>query len=96
MKPKLTLKSAKIAKALTQRQRDLAKVPQRAHKEFVKNTPVRSGNARRRTRLKGDTIKASYPYATRLDDGYSSQARNGMTEPTVKYIQKIVKKIMGK
>jgi len=96
LKPKLTLKTNKIAKKLSKKQRDLAKVPELAYKEFKKNTPVRTGNARRRTKLKDETITADYPYAGRLDDGYSKQSRQGMTDPTVKYIQKIVKQITGK
>jgi hypothetical protein len=56
---------------------------------FVKNTPVRSGNARRNTRLvQKKTIVANYPYAERLDEGYSRQSPKGMTEPTQDYIQK--------
>lgn len=57
-------------------------------KYFRDATPVRSGNARRNTFRKGDTIKADYAYAQRLDDGYSRQAPNGMTDPTIDYIQR--------
>jgi hypothetical protein len=63
-----------------------------AYKEFVKNTPVRSGNARRRTRLDADKIIADYPYSQRLEDGYSSQARRGMIEPTEQFIQQEVER----
>jgi hypothetical protein len=52
-------------------QKRLDALPQLAYKEFVKNTPIRSGNARRKTRLQKDTIIAAYPYAQRLDEGYS-------------------------
>jgi hypothetical protein len=65
---------------------------QAAHKEFVKNTPVRSGNARRKTRLDGDRIVADYAYSQRLDDGYSRQAPRGMVEPTEKFIQQEVER----
>jgi hypothetical protein len=65
-------------------------LPEEAHKEFIKNTPVRSGNARRNTRLDNTKIVADYPYSQRLDEGYSRQARQGMTEPTEQWIQKEV------
>lgn len=54
---------------------------------FVKQTPVRSGNARRNTQLRGTTIDANYAYAQRLDQGYSSQSPKGMTEPTEKFLE---------
>lgn len=55
---------------------------------FIEFTPKRSGNARDKTRLKGDTIHANYAYAARLDQGYSKHKGGvGMTEPTVKAIQ---------
>jgi hypothetical protein len=74
-------------------QKKLDKVPQEAYQEFVKETPIRSGNARRKTRLQGNTITAQYPYAKRLDDGYSQQSPDGMTKPTEAFIQKRVKDI---
>jgi hypothetical protein len=59
---------------------------------FRKVTPFRTGNAKRNTFLNKDTIEANYPYARRLDEGYSPQARDGMTRPTEKYVQDWVKK----
>jgi hypothetical protein len=62
---------------------------------FRKITPiaaVNGGNARRNTFLNKDTIEANYPYARRLDEGYSPQARDGMTKPTEAYVQDWVKK----
>lgn len=75
---------------------DIQGLPDAAYDEFVRNTPVRSGNARRRTSLRGDTIRADYPYAERLDSGYSRQSPKGMVEPTEKFIEKQLKKITGK
>lgn len=70
---------------------DLDDMPQTLREEateyFRDSTPLRTGNARRKTKLKGDTIQADYPYAGRLDSGYSRQAPSGMTEPTTRYIQ---------
>lgn len=59
---------------------------------FRKVTPFKTGNAKRNTFLNKDTIEATYPYARRLDEGYSPQARDGMTKPTEKYVQDWVKK----
>lgn len=61
---------------------------------FKSITPVRSGNARRRTSTQGDTIHADYPYAQRLDEGYSRQAPKGMTEPTIDYIDRELDRIL--
>lgn len=56
--------------------------------EFIKNTPVKTGNARRRTRLENeDTIVANYPYAQKLDEGYSKQSPAGMVKPTEDWIE---------
>jgi hypothetical protein len=63
-----------------------------AYDYFRRETPVRSGNARSRTRLQGNEIQADYPYAQRLDEGYSSQSPQGMTKPTDKFIQEYIKK----
>lgn len=59
---------------------------------FRKETPIKTGNARRNTKLQNDEIQAQYPYAVRLDQGYSRQAPNGMTEPTEKFWENYIKK----
>jgi hypothetical protein len=59
---------------------------------FRKITPFKTGNAKRNTFLNKDTIEADYPYARRLDEGSSAQARDGMTKPTIKHVQDWVKK----
>jgi hypothetical protein len=69
-------------------------LPQQAYKEWVKDTPIRSGNARRKTRLNQNTIDAAYPYAQRLDEGYSKQAPKGMSEPVQKFIEQQMRKII--
>lgn len=65
-------------------------LPREAHTEFIKNTPKRSGNARRNTRLQDNKIVADYAYSQRLDEGYSKQAPEGMTKPTEQWIQREV------
>jgi len=72
----------------------LDKLPAEAHKVFKDETPIKTGNARRRTRLQGEVIKADYKYATELDAGKSRQAPEGMSKPTEEYITKRVKQIM--
>lgn len=74
----------------------LNNVPNDAYVFFVKQTPVRSGNARRNTKLQNKTeIQANYPYAQRLDQGYSKQSPKGMVQPTIDFIRKRVKEILA-
>jgi hypothetical protein len=65
-------------------------LPEQAYHQFIKNTPVDTGNARKRTKLQNNTIVADYVYSQRLDAGYSDQAPKGMVEPTEKWIQQEV------
>lgn len=87
-----------IIKRLTKIQQvaDPAKLAKAAYNYFVSITPIDSGNARRSTSLQGDEIHASYPYAKRLDQGWSDQAPNGMIKPTEKFISQHIKKELGK
>lgn len=72
----------------------LSELPSEAFDVFVKNTPVRNGNARRNTKLVNNKkIQTNYPYAARLNQGYSEQNRKGMVEPTLQFIRKRVKEI---
>jgi hypothetical protein len=70
------------------------KITDVAYKAFVKNTPVRSGNARRNTRKSGNAIDANYAYAQRLE-GWSKQAPKGMTEPTIEEVRDYVYRTLG-
>jgi hypothetical protein len=90
---KLTIQN-NITSSINKIQQKLDNLPNEAHKEFVKNTPIRTGNARRKTRLSKDTIEANYPYAQRLDEGYSSQSPKGMTKPTEDFVNKRMKQIL--
>ncbi len=81
-------------KKLDKVEQQLRQLPAQAADVFKQNTPVRSGNARRKTGLRGqDSIVADYPYAQKLDDGYSKQAPQGMTEPTKRYIKQRLNQI---
>lgn len=67
-----------------------------AYPVFVANTPIKTGNARRHTKKNTDEINANYPYAQRLDNGYSRQSPDGMTKPTIAAVQAYVRKTLGK
>jgi hypothetical protein len=72
--------------------------------EYKKNTPIASGNARRKTKRKGNSVIGDYAYAGVLDDGlfpnppkagtgktvsgFSRQAPKGMYIPTLEYVEK--------
>ncbi len=89
----VTIKN-KMTPSLLRIEKLLANVPTEAYKEFVKQTPIRSGNARRRTKLSGQIINASYDYAKKLDEGFSKQAPQGMTKPTEQFIKKRIAAIL--
>lgn len=84
----------KLTNSVSRIQRQLDKVPREAFQFFVKETPIRTGNARRNTYLKQAVIFASYPYAQRLNKGWSKQSPDGMTNPTRVFIMKRVAQIL--
>ena len=88
--------SAKITNNLTPRlkrvQRRIQALPAEAFEVFLENTPVRTGNARRRTRVTGDTIRAQYQYAAVLDKGSSRQSPQGMIKPTLAWLERVYPK----
>jgi hypothetical protein len=78
-------------------QSQLGKLPAETFNFFVKATPKDTGNARRKTKLVSNkTIEANYPYAKRLDEGWSKQAPIGMSKPTERYIKRRLQQIMRK
>jgi hypothetical protein len=93
---KLKLVSNTMIPSLRRITAALDKLPAEAHQVFKQETPIKTGNARKRTRLQGEVIKADYNYATELDAGKSRQAPEGMSKPTEQYITKRVKAIMRK
>ena len=86
----------KITPPIKNKKKQLNLVPNDAYVFFRAHTPIRTGNARRNTFLKKDTIVGAYPYAQRLDEGYSNQAPDGMSKPTEAYIKKRLDQILGK
>lgn len=85
-----------IAPRLSRVEKKLRRVPDRAHKFFVSVTPIDTGNARSKTKLRGNTIHAAYAYAKRLNEGWSKQAPIGMVIPTMRYIRQLVRGIFGR
>jgi len=99
----VTLTVDKITASLKRIQRKLHELPKEAYKEFKDVTPIKTGNARSKTKLKGKTIEANYPYAQVLDKGRhmtsrgmrgSEQAPEGMTKPTEAFVKKRVQQIL--
>jgi hypothetical protein len=84
----LKLTRDQISPSLEKKIKGLEKLPRDAFTFFQAHTPVRTGNARSRTKLSQQTIVAGYSYAQALDKGASPQAPDGMSKPTRAYIQK--------
>lgn len=93
---KFTVTQNTFPRATRKIQRALNKLPDEAYDVFYDETPVKTGNARRKTRLRGDTIEANYPYAQRLDDGYSRQSPRGMVQPTLAFLRRRFRQIIGR
>ena len=85
-----------ITTSLTRIQKKLVNVPAKAYKYWLGITPIRTGNARSKTKLRKNTIHAGYNYASYLDEGSSAQAPKGMSLPTRAYVDKLVKSILRK
>ena len=85
-----------ITPKLEKIRRQIDALPRQAYEVFKEETPMRTGNARRKTKYRRDTIVADYPYAERLDNGYSPKKPKGMTRPTLKFIRRKMREIMRK
>jgi len=90
----------RITPSLDRINKDLDGLVVGAYKEWVDNTPVRTGNARRKTRLERgsrngqDQIRANYDYAVPLDRGYSKKSPQGMSKPTETWLRRALRRIM--
>lgn len=94
---KININRNLLTPSLKRIQQNLQQLPQAVYQYFVSVTPKRSGNARLRTRLANNRkIQAQYPYATRLDRGWSRQAPQGMTKPTREFMKQRVRQILRK
>jgi len=82
------------------RMEELEELPELTMKKsyifYRSETPIRSGNARNKTKRNGLTLKSNYGYAGRLDEGWSKQAPNGFSDPTIDYIERFIKDRAGK
>lgn len=76
-----------------------------AYPVFVKNTPIDTGNAKRRTEKHQDSIIANYEYAQVLEKGRgfrdgqlrgSVQAPKGMSTPTIAFIRDLIRRKIGR
>lgn len=76
--------------------KELEQLPKDAYRFWLQTTPKQTGNARNKTKLTGNTIRADYPYAKVLDKGSSRQAPQGMSKPTEKFIREEIKKRLRK
>jgi hypothetical protein len=92
----LNFNMSQVSKMFDEAEKVAKTLPKEAYDYFVDSTPIRTGNARRSTRLRGSTIDANYNYAERLDEGYSRQAPKGMSGPTEKFLQKRIDNLIGK
>ena len=99
----ITLTVNTMTSSLKSIRNKLNNLPKEAYQEFVKVTPVKTGNAKRNTKLKGKTIEANYNYAKVLDKGRhmtsrgmrgSDQAPDGMSKPTEVFIKKRIDQIL--
>ena len=82
--------------------KELKKVPEqsvvKAGAFFKDKTPIRTGNARSKTKteVRRTRINADYPYAGRLDEGWSKQAPKGMSDPTIAYLEQVIDEMVGR
>jgi hypothetical protein len=90
MTTNITKRVAEVEKVLNEKT-----LAREAYRVFRENTPVNTGNAYRKTILKDNTIEARYPYAQRLDEGYSPKKPEGMSKPTLDFIRKWIKQKLG-
>lgn len=88
--------SDKLTGEIKKIQRQLRQVPQDGLQEFKSLTPVDTGRARRNTTLSRETIQLNYPYAQRLDEGWSKQAPKGMTVPFERWFRNKIRQILGR
>lgn len=92
----LTKTRDSITPSLDRITRDLERLPAGAFDTWVENTPRRTGNARSRTRLRANTIVTTYGYAVPLDQGISRKSPQGMSRPTLAWMQQQLRRIFRK
>jgi hypothetical protein len=93
---KITKVEDRITPSLDKIQAQIRTLPRRTYQEWIRQTPKASGNARRRTDLRTNVIFANYPYAQRLNKGYSPKAPRGMSLPVLEWMIKQLRLILRK
>lgn len=106
--------SGRLRPLLQKKAKQIDQLPQQAYDFFnfgkgiidvkgFKGTPIKTGNARRKTKLRKTVIEANYTYAQVLDKGRhltnrgmrgSLQAMEGMTRPTIQYLRLLFRRII--
>lgn len=88
------------SKVFDKRMKKLSGLPSYLLKDALiltkENTPVASGNARNKTIIQGDKIVSNYGYAGKLNEGYSKQAPQGFTKPTIEQLNSDANKFIRK
>ena len=93
---KFKLEFDRMTPSLNKVNQQLKTLSKGAYDVFKQSTPVKSGNARRNTKLLGNTIRADYSYAKVLDRGFSKKAPQGMTKPTESWLKRQIISIFRK
>lgn len=87
----------RMTPSLKRIQKELEQLPREAADQWVRETPVDTGKARRSTSLVNkNTIWARYPYAKRLNEGHSKQAPDGMVPGTERFLRRRLRQILRK
>ena len=90
MKTTITIKDSRFNNLMKDLEEMPISVMKTLYPYYVNSTPIRSGNARNRTKLNKTTISSKYAYAGRLDEGWSTQAPKGFTEPSIDQLEKLI------
>tara|TARA_R100000951_G_scaffold30856_1_gene26509 strand:+ start:75 stop:371 length:297 start_codon:yes stop_codon:yes gene_type:complete len=90
MKTKIIIKDSQFDNLINKLEEMPISVMKTVYPYYVNSTPIRSGNARNRTKLNKTTISSKYAYAGRLDEGWSKQAPKGFTDPSIDQLEKLI------
>lgn len=75
-------------------ERDLKNLPREFLPIVRRETPIDTGRARQSTVIHDqNTIRSDYPYAGRLNRGWSRQAREGFVKPSLIWLYRRIRQI---
>ena len=82
---RVSIEGVAAAKSLLKNlvQEEIREIETTLASEIRKRTPIDSGRARRGWQKRNKEVRNDVPYIRRLENGYSSQARNGFTNQAV-------------